>query len=231
MKTKKKDSVSISEFFNLYGIKVLFFLFFIELQITSFLWILKATNFELVHPGFFLLNLCILIPYIINNGIMDPYSREGKWAIFKINVSPTKRTKEDLLSILSYEKTFEIISSIFFWGINRIIDWIDMNQATYSFVLLLSVSLVSISNILYAIIMKKRKSPIFFLTGYFIITMIGLISVVTFIPEEIFTVDFNLVYFLVGLFFYLLLIIVYFISEIRSIRQLRFDIKNTNPED
>jgi len=225
---KIKFSGRITDFFNLYGTKVLFFLFFIELQITSFLWIWREVNFESVHPGFFLLNLCILIPYIINKGMMDPYSREGKWAFFKIKVSPIKRTKEDLSKILSYEKTFEFISSIFFWGINRIIDWIEINQATYSFVLLLSVSLACISNILYIIIMEKRKLSIIFSSGFFIIIMIGLISVVTFIPEEIFSADFNLIYFLVGLFFYLFLIIIYFISEIRSIRQIRFDIKNTN---
>ena len=225
---KKLSMSRIIEFINQYGTKVLFFLFFVELQIISFIWISKKIEFGAVHPGFFLLNLCILIPYIINNGLMNPYSRDGKWALFKVDISPSKRTKEDLLKTSSYEKAFEFISTIIFWGINRIIDWLEMTQATYSFLLLLSVSLVIISNVFYMIIMKKKSKSIIFFTGLFIIMMVGLISVVIIIPKEIFSVDFNPVNFLIGLIFYLLLIIIYLISEIRSIRQFRSDIKNAN---
>ncbi|KKL85772.1 hypothetical protein LCGC14_1951400 [marine sediment metagenome] len=95
-----------------YGLKILFLFFILELQITSFIWIVGKITFELGFGNFLLFNIYISIPYILNFTIKRRDDKKGK-----------------------YNEIIDFYSSIFFLLISLAMDLWEFNLFLYHFLL------------------------------------------------------------------------------------------------
>lgn len=95
-----------------YGLRVLFLFFILELQITSFIWIIGKMSFELGFGNFLVFNIYISIPYILNFTIKRRDDKKGK-----------------------YNEIIDFYSSICFWLISLAMDWLEFNLFYYHFLL------------------------------------------------------------------------------------------------